>query len=358
MRSSYWLALGVLTAAVAWVATGQIGTDRPKPAEPGASRDAAPALPSVRVRRLVAEPYESQVTLRGRSETNRAVQLRGETIGQVVGVPVARGAAVAEGDALVVLSEDDRAARLADAKALLAQREVEYRASRTLSQRGYRADNAHAESEAQLAAARAVVARIELDIARRTIRAPFAGVLESRKVEIGDYVKEGDPVATVVDLDPLLLVGNLTERDRGRVALGDAGTARLVTGQTVTGRVRYLAATADPATRTFRVEVEVSNPDRALPAGVTAEIRLGSERLIAHRITPAILTLDEAGVVGVKTVDGAGKVVFNPVRIVADGPEGMWITGLPDEATVITVGQEYVRAGQPVRPVPDDAART
>ena len=59
--------------------------------------------------------------------------------------------------------------------------------------------------------------------------------------------------------------------------------------------------------------------------------------------------------VGVKTVDADRMVVFHPVHMIADTPEGIWLGGLPDEVTVIIVGQEYVRAGQRVRPVPEEA---
>lgn len=358
MRSSYWMALAVMAGATAWVASGHIvgGENTPDPPPRPAQTAAVAPLATVRVAPSTAEEHARRVVLRGRTEPNRKVVLKAETMGRVTAIDAARGQPVAAGQELLELAEDDRPARLAEARALLAQREAEFRASRALAERGFRADNQHAVARAQLDAARAMVTRMELELRRTRVRAPFAGVLEERRVELGDYLKEGDAVATLVDLDPVIVVAHLTETERGRVRLGQTGEARLATGQRIATRVRYLAANADPATRTFRVELEAANPDRSVIGGITAEIQLEVERVAAHRITPALLSLDERGVVGVKSVDGDDRVVFHPVRILEDGPDGMWIEGLPDRVRLITVGQEFVRSGQTVHPATAEPA--
>jgi multidrug efflux system membrane fusion protein len=158
-------------------------------------------------------------------------------------------------------------------------------------------------------------------------------------------------VAEVVDLDPIVVVGEVTEKDGGRIRVGDEAEVRLVTGERTRGTVRYVARTANPTTRTFRVEIEVANPDTAIGEGITAEVRLQLGEILAHRVTPAILTLDDAGVVGVKVVEDGDRVAFRRVDIVGDTPEGIWLAGLPERVTLITVGQEFVRDGQRVRPV-------
>jgi multidrug efflux system membrane fusion protein len=258
---------------------------------------------------------------------------------------------VAKGDVIVRLAIDDREARLAEAKSLVRQRQMEAEAARQLQQKGFRPDTVLAANEAALEAARAQLARIEVDIARTTLRAPFAGVLDRRPAEIGTYVKEGDLIATLVDLDPILIVAQVSERDIGKLALGGAGQARLITGETVDGTIRYIAAAADAATRTFRVELAVPNPDRWLADGVTAQLRLPLPAARAHRVSPAMLSLGEDGSVGVKSVNSSDIVEFHPVSIVGDGAEGVWLTGLPGRVRLITVGQEFVKPGQRVQPV-------
>ena len=173
----------------------------------------------------------------------------------------------------------------------------------------------------------------------------------NRAVEIGDYVEPGDRIARLIDLDPLLVVVQLSERDAGQLEIGGLAQARLITGQKVEGMVSYISPEADTATRTFRVEVEVPNPDGALPDGVSAEVTLPTGRVMAHHVSPAVLTLGEAGNVGVKTLTPQNTVAFLPVTIIGEESSGVWIAGLPPRVTLITVGQEFIVDGQTVRPI-------
>jgi multidrug efflux system membrane fusion protein len=344
------MATVIAVAATAWVLSGQIGA-KEKPAARKPATETATPLPQVRIAWVSAENRHAALVVNGATAAVRKVELRAETIGRVIAVAAEKGAAVAKGDVIVRLAIDDREARLAEAKSLVRQRQMEAEAARQLQQKGFRPDTVLAANEAALEAARAQLARIEVDIARTTLRAPFAGVLDRRPAEIGTYVKEGDLIATLVDLDPILIVAQVSERDIGKLALGGAGQARLITGETVDGTIRYIAAAADAATRTFRVELAVPNPDRWLADGVTAQLRLPLPAARAHRVSPAMLSLGEDGSVGVKSVNSSDIVEFHPVSIVGDGAEGVWLTGLPGRVRLITVGQEFVKPGQRVQPV-------
>ena len=124
------------------------------------------------------------------------------------------------------------------------------------------------------------------------------------------------------------------------------------------GRIRYVAPVADEGTRTFGVELEVDNQDRALRAGGTAELRIPAESVLAHRVSPSLLTLDDAGNVGVKIVNDAGKVEFIVADIALSTNEGVWLAGLPETATIITVGQGYVASGSAAVAVPESDVET
>jgi multidrug efflux system membrane fusion protein len=279
------------------------------------------------------------------------VKIRAETVGRIVRIGADKGQTVKAGALIVEIDAADRPAELAEARALLKQREMEYEAARSLSQKGFRAETQLAASAAELDAARARVARIETDIARTRVGAPFEGALDTRAVELGDYVQEGDDIATVVDLDPILVVGSVTEREVGALAVGGPATAALVTGEKLEGRIRYVARVADPVTRTFRFEVEIPNPRHAVRHGVTSEIRLPLSETMAHFVAPSALTLDDEGRVGVKIVTAENRVRFVPIELLGDTPEGIWIGGLDGAVTVIAVGQGFVRDGERVRPV-------
>jgi multidrug efflux system membrane fusion protein len=242
---------------------------------------------------------------------------------------------------------------MAEAMALLRQRTVEYKAAKSLAAKGYRADTKLAEAQAQLDAARAQVSLMETDLARTRIGAPFDGILEKRFVELGDYLQVGDDLATVVDLDPILVVGAVSEREVGSIKVGLEATAKLIDGRSLTGAIRFIGAVADSATRTFRVEIVIPNPDRLVRDGITSQVRLFTAEINAHFLSPSLLTLNEKGRLGVKAVGADETVIFYPVRILADRTDGIWVGGLPERLTLITVGQEFVRTGQRIVPVPD-----
>lgn len=355
MKRSQLIAALIALVATGWLLSGQIEAQdetavATEAASPGPEET---ALPQVRVRRQAAEPRTAEIVLRGRTAASRVVQVSAETHGTVAELFVKKGTVVEAGAPILRLSSEDREARLRQAKALADQRRLEYEAASKLAEKGYRAETALADARAKLEEANAAVAAMEIDIEHTVIRAPFEGVVDALPVEIGDFLTTGDPVATVVDLDPVLVVGQLSERDVGTVTTGDRGSARLINGSTVSGTVRYISATADEATRTFRLELEVENPDRRIVQGLSSEIRLPVKELPAHLVSPAILTLADDGQLGVKTVSAENVVEFHPVTIIDHGPEGVWIAGLPPSATVITVGQEFVVAGQRVKPVPE-----
>ncbi len=356
MKRSYIIAGVLAVAAVAWVASGQLGdADQAKEGrKTPADLSAMERVPSVRVNQQQAEARTSEVVLRGRTEAWRKVMVKAQTFGRVEEVLARKGRRVATGDVLIKLAPEDRPARLAEAQALLDQRKIEYEAARRLQKKGFRAETQLAASKAALESAEAAVSRAETDVANTTVVAPINGIISERLVEIGDFADLGDPLMKILDLDPVLAVGSISERNLSRVRIGAPAAVRLITGQTIDGQIRHIAAEADPATRTFRVEVEIANPDAAIPDGITAEIQLPAEQIFAYRISPAILTLADDGEVGVKILGPGNTVEFKPVQIIDDQPEGLWVSGLPEQVTFITVGQEYVTTGQTVQPVDEE----
>lgn len=353
MNKSILIAALIAVATIVWILSGQFG-DQGRLARGGLSEPAPAATPrmsAVRVRTLTAEPYVGQITLTGHTEASRTVDLRAETSGRVVSISARRGSAVRKNDLIVRIAMDDREAQLAEADAVLNQRRIEFEAASTLSKKGFRSDTKLAEAKALLVAAKARIAKIRIDISHTNLRAPFQGILDRRFVEQGDFVAVGDRIATIIDLDPVLVVGYVSEREIGRIAGVIRGSATLVNGVEVEGKVRYIASVADPKTRTFRVELEIENRTGAVRPDITSWLRLPLAAVRAHMISPSALTLADDGTIGVKTVSRENRVVFIPVRIVADTGKGVWLEGLPETISVITVGQEFVKHGQLVRPV-------
>ena len=351
---SWLISAGIVLLVTVWLASGQVSSDATEEAPRSVITSTAPAQQSsVRVRTQSAEEIMRTIVVNGETAPARVVDMAAETDGRIEYVGVDRGTNVDKNAVIVRLDERDRKARLAQAEATVRQREVEYQGRLKLKGESYVSEAQLQEAVAQLEAAKTELKRAQLDLEYMTIRAPFDGALQERHVEVGDFVKAGDPIARFVDNRKIIVTANVSELDAGYVKSGQKAQAQLATGETVHGSIRYVAPVADKATRTFTVELEVDNSDGGLRAGGTAELRVPAERVLAHRVSPSLLTLDDAGNVGVKIINEEGEVEFVVADVALSTNDGVWVAGLPDLATIITVGQGFVVPGTMVNAVPE-----
>lgn len=349
------IAAGAALATVVWMASGLV-TDSESALENAAAVDSiADEEPfAVSVVARSAESIELAVVAQGETRPHRSALLRAQTAGQVAQVLVQPGRTVDEGEPLVRLAPGDRPARLKEAQARVSQRKLELEAAERLSASGYQSRVQVEQARAALEEAQAELAQIREDIAYTTIDAPWGGTIDQVPVDAGDYVGVNGEVLSLVDNDPLSVVTHVPQGRAHDLAAGQPAAVMLISGETRTGHVVAVAPRSDAATRTFRVEIEIPNPDRR-PAGTSAEVRIVIGRVMAHRLSPALLALDTEGRLGVKTVAEDERVAFHPVEIVQTGPDGAWVTGLPERVRLITRGAGFVGAGARVRAI-DPAA--
>ena len=350
---SWLMSGGIALLIVVWLSSGQFSGDSEASTSADVFEESRPVHTSVRVRTQSAEEIMRTVVVNGKTAPARVVELAAETDGRVEYVGAKRGANVEHGAVIARLDERDRQARLLQAEATVRQRQVEYDGRQKLKSESYVSEAQLQEAVALLEAARTELVRARLDLEYVNIRAPFDGALQARHVEVGDFVKRGDPIARFVDNRTIIVSANVSEFDAGYVEPGQVAQARLATGETVHGNIRYVAPVADEATRTFQVELEIDNSDGRLRAGGTAELRIPAERVLAHRVSPSLLTLDDAGNVGIKIINDAGEVDFVVADVALSGHDGIWVVGLPETATIITVGHGFVAPGSMVNAVPE-----
>ncbi len=355
MKPSYRAATAILVVAVVWIVSGVITGTGGKPSDDDAQAKTESAIPRVRVLTLKSSERAATIVVQGRTQALHTVDVRAEVEGVVQALHFEKGDTVKQGQTLCEIKVNDRGAKVDQARASVAQTTKQHDVDVELAADGFRSKTQVAVSAAALEAARASERTMEIQLANTEIKAPFDGFVDSRYVDVGDYMRVGDKCATVIAPEPFLAVGEVSEQDVGKIETGGPASATLVTGETVQGTIRFVADRADATTRTFRVEVELPNPDAKLRDGVSADIRIPVAHVKADEISPGILVLDDSGTVGVRTVVH-GLVKFVPVQIISDGPDGMWISGLPDPVTVITVGQEFVSDGERVEPVPEKGA--
>jgi len=351
-----WIVIAIVVLLAVWLASG-VFADGSDSVDAEADSNTAPEPVTVSVRVSEAETVWREAELNGTTAPDRAVTLRAQTAGRVKAVEAERGNRVTDGEVLARIALDDRAASRREARAVVEQRRLQYNAVRKMSEKGYQTATDLAQAKSDLEAAQAQLAEIQQDIDNTVIRAPFAGVLETRPVEVGDYAGVGDEIARVIQQDPFVVEGDLAEKDVGFVEPGQSGRARLIDGDTVEGTVRYVATEADEATRTYPVELKVDNPGGRLVSGASAKLILPLEQVKAHEVAADLLTLNEAGDMGIKTVDADGKVAFHPARVVKSQDKHLWLAGLPERVRLITTGQGFVRAGDTVRIADADEAQ-
>ncbi len=347
--SSKIIATLLAVATVAWIGSGVVSSNEPavRAGEPLAEKQTP--LPLVRIKQSVARVHERQVILFGRTEAINQANIAAEISGRIVKKAANKGDLVKKGQVLFQIFMDDRQSQLAEAKAKMKYQEISYNAAKRLSKKQFQSQVRLAEEKANLESARARLKSIQMEISKTVIRAPIDGVINTLPLSVGDYVKSGDIVAAIVDLDPIRIVGQVSERDVSRIRQGTDAVAVLPNGREVRGQVKFISRIGASSTRTFDVDVWVENASGSVPEGLTAELRLQAESERAHLVSPAVLTLDAEGAVGVKAVNDEGIVVFHRVKIVADTPAGIWLGGLPELVTLITVGQEFVLPEQKVR---------
>ncbi len=357
MKFSRVIAIIIALCALAWILSGIImgnseatpeQADQPMQATKGSG---ASKVMEVRVYESHAEDYNGRVVVTGRTQASRIVTLKAEISGQVVEILKEKGARVGRGDVLARLDIRDRSARVKEARERVAQREIEYNAAEQLQNKGFNSRVRLAQAKADLETARAAMKTAEVDLANTTITAPFDGVIYEQDIEIGDFLSEGAALFTIVDLDPIEISSYVSEREIGNVEMGAPAHGKSLGGQDIEGEVSFIAPAADEQTRTFRVDVSAPNPDYRIKDGLTTRLEIPVASSPAHKISPAILALDEEGRVGVKIVNDENSVEFLPVTILSDKAEFMYVGGLPDTVRIITVGQDFVVPGQKVKAV-------
>ncbi|HEX3699179.1 MAG TPA: efflux RND transporter periplasmic adaptor subunit [Phenylobacterium sp.] len=349
LKSQYIFVIGVVGVIVVYFVARTLlgGGHAPNPAQ--AKSTPAAAVASVQVKLVPESVREYDVMLRGRTQATRTVQVKSETSGLVAATPVLQGTVVPAGTVLCRLSVDARQAALDQARANFKSMQLQQQANVALAKKNFRSPTQVAQGQANLDGAQASVRVAEIALRQVDIRAPFAGVFDHRDAEVGAYLSPGQSCGTMIELNPLLIVGDVPEMDAAKLHVGAAAAAHLIEGQALSGRVRYVAHDADPQTRTYHLEVVSPNPQLAVRSGLSADVRVAAGEGPAHLVPISALVLDAAGRQGVRYVPADDHVAFAPVKILEETPDGAWVSGLSGPVRLVVVGQSYVADGQKVR---------
>ena len=348
MNKTTKTAILVLSALLLWMLTGIFQNSSNSNDINSLKINTEETVIKVKAKKIKSELRQSNVLVQGRTESNRNVLVSSETNGIVREIFVKKGDFVKKDQILCKLSTDSRKAKLDEAKALMLQKKLEWDASKVLVEKGYRSQTKAAGSKAAYDASKALVIQMEEELENINIRSPFNGFFNDNLAEVGDFLSIGMPCGQVVDYNPILVIGQVSEQEIKKIKSDIQGYAVLSTGEKLNGLLSYVSKTADSKTRTFRIELEINNSNFDIKDGITAELFIPTKKVKAHLIPPSSLTLDSDGKIGVRHIGSNNEVIFSDVEIIGDEKELIWVSGLPEEITLITIGQEFVIEGQKV----------
>lgn len=355
MKKSYLIALVTAILALLWILSGALFPSA-KQVDKGngetiKAHEESTAKETIRVKTAIitAETITQEVTVTGRSQASRNVDLSAEISGRIQTLAYEEGDSVDANTLLLTIDKQDKRQRVSEAKELVEQRRIQYDAAKKLQAKGFNSDVRLAEAVAQLESAKASLKQAQVALDNTEIKAPFSGILDSQYVEIGQFVSIGDPLFSLVQLDPIEFTGFVTEKQVLKVQQGASAKIELINGETFNGRISFVASAANPETRTFRIIATVENPDNRIADGLTAKIRVPVDERRGFKIPSSSLTLDSDGIIGVKTVDADNIVRFLPIDIIIDTKDYMWASAKTDQINLITVGQDFVIDGQEVK---------
>ena len=349
INSSYLFAGGAILAIGLWFFVNSKKDADTPPRQP-TTVTVETTVPTVVYELREAEQHQNKFELFGRTEANREVSITAKTAGIVDKIAVKKGQRVAKGTLICHQELASRQAVYDQAQAALKARQADLNATLTLVEKGYKSAVQLDVDRAAVDGAKAGLKQADVELNNVNMKAPFAGIFDEQNVEIGDFLGPGQSCGNLVELNPLIVAIDLTENQVGFIKSGQEASVKLVTGETVSGKVRFIESKANSSTRTFRTEIAVPNPKYALKGGVTATVEIKTGTTLAQNIPSKILTLDNDGTVGVRYLDFDDIVRFTPVKTIDEDSNGIWVTGLPESTRIITQGQDFVAVGTKTNP--------
>ncbi len=345
-----WLLAGLLSAGlVVFLLTADYIRPKASDAPVSDNTNSKPVvenkLASVVVQNLNPERMHRTLTLYGETHPDRTVTVTAEMAARVTAIAGQKGQLIKKGSDIATLYQGSLPQQIKAADARVRQTAIDYQSALSLKDSNHIARNRLAQLEVDKSLAESEVARLKVMMSNSQLTAPISGILNERFTEEGDFVDKGKPVATILDLDPLIVYVSVPQSIVQKLKTGDSAQVRYLDEQQVSGKIRYIARQSDQGTKTYQVEIAINNPGMKKPAGMSVEAELILEAVTAIKLSPALISLSESGEPGIKWIDASSHVGFSPINIVRTEADGLWVSGIPEQARLITRGQGFVREG-------------
>ena len=283
-----------------------------------------------------------------KTEALSVIELRSQTNGVIKKIYNNKGDDVNKGDIICEIEKNDKEEILNSAKADYYDAQTKYDSKLKLVEQDFISKNSLISEKTNLEKTRAVLRKAELQIDYLKIVSPLTAKINDIPSQEGELLANGDVCAVLVNHDPIIVSGNVSEKNISKFKVGMPTKVSFIDGSQKSGKVTYISNIAEPATRSFTIEVTVKNNQNIIRVGTTAEIYIEKEMKNIHLIPSSILSLSDEGIIGIKIIKNDNTVDFIPVDILNLNNDGAYISNLPQSIKVITVGQDYVMPGEKV----------
>ncbi len=355
-------------AAALWtvLVAGACGSgEDPEPADgSGTAGESFVKVVNVETRTLESSAFTTYVRLTGAVEALEDVVVSSQESGVIRQVIVDKGSRVRRGQPIARIDDEILSAQVDEARASAALAGERYERQRQLwEDEGIGSEIAFLQTKYDAQSADARLAFLEARLARHVIESPISGVLDDRYVDVGEIVAPGTPVARILTVDRLKVVGGVPERFGPYVREGGRAVLSfdVLSGPDIEGEIAYVGAAVDPRNRTFPIEILLENPDGRLKQQMVANVRVATERLEDVIVVPQDVVLRTEDGYQVFVATGDGDDLRAEARVVDLGPsfenEVVVAGGLETGDRLIVTGHQLVDAGDRVREVGEGGGR-
>ena len=309
---------------------------------------------------VASTEWRSQIEAVGTVRAVNGANLSGQVSGIVSALHFESGADVKKGDLLIELASADDVAHLAALKATAALAKITYDRDRALAKTNAVSQQAVDTDEGNLKNAQALVAQQQALVDYKSIRAPFAGRLGIRQVDLGQYLAAGTAFVTLQQLDPIYADFFVPQQALAKVKVGQAVTAKVDTypGRSFAGKILAINSIVDPATRNVQIRASFPNENNLLLPGMFATVDIDTaapekfvtlpQTAIAYNSYGDIVyVVDDKG----KDANGQPQLVARQTFVTVSATRGDQVavtSGVKDGDTIVTTGQIKLHNGTPV----------
>ncbi len=311
---------------------------------------------NVEIRELVPESFVDYVRITGEVEAFHDITISAEETGTILGFAVEKGARVASRQLIAKIDDAALRAQVNEARAHAdLAREQYLRQQRLWNENGIGSEIAVLQLKSASEAADARLEMMEERLRRTVIRAPVSGIFDEKYVEVGELVGPGTPIARVVSVAQVKVVGGVPERYALDVRRGDSAriTFDVLRGREFTGTISFVGATVDPGNRTIPIEIVLDNREQLVKPQMVANVQVERARLDHVIVVPqdlVIRTEDGYQVFVASERDGQQYATAKPVVLGAAYANRVVIdSGLDAGDRLITTGHRLVDEGSLIR---------